>query len=201
MYDRFPEITGFSQRHELDLLDWYEGVDTSPAQSDELPAMVALARTAVPGVTIRDATVERVYRQHPESVFPFRCGGRIAGGVAFLYLSENGLDRLLLDELDFSDPDPEVLVAPGEAPAAIYIWALAARGRAAGGIANVAARLREEPFGRADFYAQPSTRGGARILAQVGFEPTSSFQRNLWTYRRLCNRVPAQPQAALGCVA
>ncbi|MGH6984956.1 MAG: hypothetical protein ACREEI_12090 [Stellaceae bacterium] len=201
MYSRFAEKVEFLQRHEFDLLECHRDVDTSPAQPEELPAMVTLARTAVPGVRVAAATVERVYRQHPQCIFPFRCGGKISGGMAFLYLNEDGFDRLLLDELDFSDPDPKILTQPGEAPAALYIWALVARGRAAGGIANVNAWLRQEPFSSADFYAQPSTQHGARILVQVGFEPANSFQHNLWTYRRLRNRAARQPVEAFCCVA
>jgi hypothetical protein len=197
MYYRFAEKAGFLQRHEFDLLERNKDVDARPAQPEELPAMVALALAAVPGVRVKAATVERVYRQHPQCIFPFRCGGKILGGMAFLYLNDDGFDRLLLDELDFSDPDPKILAPPGEAPAALYIWALAARGRAAAGIANVNTWLRREPFSLADFYAQPSTQHGARILVQVGFEPANSFQPDLWTYRRLCNRVAMQPMEAL----
>ena len=200
MYRKFPEKTGFLQ-HELDLLEPHGSVDASPARPEEVPAMIALARRFVPGVAIADAAVERIYRQHPQCVFPFRCGGRIAGGIAFLYLNEEGLDRLLLDELDFSAPDPAVLIDVGERPAALYVWALAARGRAAAGVAHVSAQLRREPFARADYYAQPSTPDGARFLAQLGFARTNSFQRNLWTYRRLRNRAPARPAAALSWVA
>jgi hypothetical protein len=201
MYASFPEKTGFSRRHEFDRLERYAGIDASPALPHELPAMIALARMAVPGVAVATATVERVYRQHPQCIFPFRCGGRIAGGMAFLYLNEDGLDRLLLDELDFSDPDPDVLTPIGEAPAALYVWALAARGRAAAGIANVSAWLRRKPFASADYYAQPSTAHGLRILQQVGFEPTNSFQRSLWIYRRLRNRAPVRRAAPLTRVA
>jgi hypothetical protein len=196
MYSRFAGKTVFSQRHELDLLENHEDVDASPAQPEELPTMIMLA-SMVPGVKIKPATVERVYDQHPACIFPFRCGGRIVGGMAFLYLNEDGLDRLLLDELNFSDPDPKILARPGEAPTALYIWALAARGRAAAGMANVSVWLRQEPFSSADYYAQPSTQHGTRILLQVGFEPANSFQHDLWTYRRLCNRVAMQPMEAL----
>jgi hypothetical protein len=201
MYAKIPENTGNLQRHELDLLERHADVDASPARREELPAMLALARAGVPGVAIKLATVERVYHLHPECIFPFRRSGSLAGGIAFLYLNDDGLDRLLLDELDFSDPDPTALASVGETPAALYVWALVASGRAAGGIANVSLRLREEPFSIADYYAQPTTGGGARLLAQLGFAETNSFQRSLWTYRRLRNRVPAQPVAALGCVA
>jgi hypothetical protein len=201
MYSRFAGKTEFSQRHEFDLLETHDDIDARPAQPEELPAMVVLARAAVPGVRIRTATVKRVYCRHPHCIFPFRCGGKIAGGMAFLFLNEDGLDRLLLDELDFSNPDPKILAQFGEKPAALYIWALAARGRAAAGIANVSAWLRKEPFSSADYFAQPSTQHGARILVQVGFEPANSFQPNLWTYRRLRTRVARQPAEALCDVA
>jgi hypothetical protein len=200
MYAKISANAGSLVRHELDLLERHKDIDASPARAEELPAMLALARATVPGVTVAATAVERVYRLHPESIFPFRCAGEITGGIAFLYLNDDGLDRLLLDELDFSDPDPAVLTQPGEVPAALYVWALVARGRSAGGIANVSLKLREEPFATADYYAQPATPSGARLLAQLGFEPENSFQRSLWIYRRFRNRVPVQPVAALGCV-
>jgi hypothetical protein len=201
MYINFPEKTGISTRHELDFLEAFSDIDASPAQPHELPAMITLARAAVPGVAVEAATVERVYRQHPQSIFPFRCNGRVTGGMAFLFLNEDGLDRLLLDELDFSDPDPNVLTTLGDAPAALYVWALAARGRAAAGIANVSVYLRRNPFALADYYAQPSTAQGLRALQQLGFESTNSFQRSLWIYRRLRNRAPVRPAAPLSWVA
>ena len=197
MQDLISDNIEYLQRHELDALDPHAGIDASPAHPDELQTMIALARANVPGVTLGAATLERVYYQHPECIFPFRCGRRIAGGIAFLYLNEDGFDRLLLDELDFSDPDPAVLIGAGETPAALYVWALAARGRAAAGIANVSAHLRREPFAQADYYAQPSSVDGARLLAQIGFVRANSFQPSLWTYRRLCNRIPAAPRQEL----
>ncbi|MGH6985146.1 MAG: hypothetical protein ACREEI_13045 [Stellaceae bacterium] len=201
MYAKMREKVDSLQRHELDLLERCAQVDASPARPEELPAMLALARGAVPGVSVRAATVERIYHVNPECIFPFRYGRRIVGGIAFLYLNDDGLDRLLLDEVDFADPDPAILTRFGEAPAALYVWALVARGRAAAGIANVSLRLREEPYSLADYYAQPASRDGARLLAQIGFQPENSFQRSLWTYRRLRNRAARQPVEAFCCVA
>jgi hypothetical protein len=74
---------------------------------------------------------------------------------------------------------------------------MAGRGRAAAGLGNVASRLRSAPYSWADYYAQPATMDGARFLAQLGFSPTPSFQRDLWTYRRLCNRVAATADRGL----
>ncbi len=201
MYAKIYEKVDSLQRHELDLLERCGQVDASPVRPDELPAMLTLARGAVPGVNVKAVTVERVYRLHPECIFPFRYARRIVGGIAFLYLNDDGLDRLLLDELDFAEPDPAVLAPLGEAPAALYVWALVARGRATGGIGNVSLRLREAPYSFADYYAQPATKDGARLLAQLGFQRENSFQRNLWIYRRLRKRMPAQPAEAPCCVA
>jgi hypothetical protein len=201
MYAKIREKACFLQRHELDLLESCAEIDASPARHEELPAMLALARGAVPGVSVKADAVERVYQLNSECIFPFRYGRRIIGGIAFLYLNDDGLDRLLLDELDFADPDPTILAPRGETPAALYVWALVARGRAAGGIANVSLRLREGPYSFADYYAQPATRDGGRLLARLGFQPENSFQRSLWTYRRLRKRVPAQPVEAFCCVA
>ncbi|HEY2755351.1 MAG TPA: hypothetical protein VGJ01_06355 [Pseudolabrys sp.] len=79
MQDIISDNIAYLQRHELDALDALTGIDASPARPDELPTMIALARAHVPGVTLEAATLERVYYQHPECIFPFRCGGRIAG--------------------------------------------------------------------------------------------------------------------------
>jgi hypothetical protein len=184
------------QRHELDLLRGYDWVDARPASWAELPAMVALAKIAISQIEVGEAAVERVFRHHPECIFPFRLNGRIEGGIAWLFLNEQGLEALLLDEIDFSAPDVALLARRNEAPAAIYAWAMAARGRAAAGLGNVVSRLRAFPYTFADYYAQPATPDGARFLAQLGFERTPSFQRDLWTYRRICNRKVPMSAAA-----
>ncbi|MEA2953495.1 MAG: hypothetical protein QOJ96_3015 [Alphaproteobacteria bacterium] len=195
------EISTFRGRNDLDALRHNNAVDASPATASELPAMADLARRAVPGLTIADAAVERVFRHDPECIFPFRSAGRILGGIAFLHLNEDGLVRLLLDEISFSDPRVELLARPGERPAAIYVWALAARGRASAGIGNVSVRLRREPYARADYYAQPSSSDGKRLLGRLGFERTASFQPDLWLYRRRVSTVLADPALTLRKVA
>lgn len=175
-------------RHSLDLLSPARLVDASPARHDELAAMADLARQSISAIRIGDAVVERVYRHQAPSIFPFLAGGRIRGGIAFLYLNQHGLEHLLLGSFDFADPDLGLLARPDDTPAALYVWALAARGRAAAGIADVAVEMMRQPFAGADYYAQPATDDGARLLRQVGFTRTPSFQPDLWIYRRLANR-------------
>lgn len=179
----------FLQRHDIDLLTPFEGLDTSPAIPEELAIMLAQAREGIPKVRVSEQTALGVLRRNPDSFFAIRRFGQIIGGVSYLFLTEDGLDRLLLDELDFADPDPEILTPPGREPAAIYIWACAARGRAALGLGAPCWRLRQWPYGRADYYAQPNTEEGVRFVQQLGFERTPSFQRDLWIFRRRCNRL------------
>jgi hypothetical protein len=186
----------FLQRHDIDLLEPFEGLDTGPANPQELATMLAQAREGIPGVLVSEQTALRVLNINPDSFFAIRRFGQIIGGVSYLFLTEDGLDRLILDELDFSNPDPEVLTPPGREPAAIYIWACAAKGRAAAGLGTPCWRLRHWPYGRADYYAQPNTAEGVRFVQQLGFERTPSFQRDLWTFRRRCNRLRDKPSVS-----
>lgn len=55
-----PEKTGFSQRHELELLQGLAGLDTSPAWPEELPMMMITGTRRRSGVAIANATGERI---------------------------------------------------------------------------------------------------------------------------------------------
>lgn len=184
------------RRHELDRLKPSTDVDAAPARPEELATLVEVASRSIPTINIMSSVVQRVHTADPSTVFPFRVNGEILGGIAFLYLNSKGLDDLLLDLIDFSNPDPTILAEHGEEPAAIYVWALAARGRGAAGIGNVSARLRQRPYAYANYYAQPATPDGRRLLAQLGFEPTPSYQPDLWIYQRLCRQQWVMPCSA-----
>jgi hypothetical protein len=173
------------QRRELDLLTAQDGIEVRPALFGELPDLVALGRREVAGIGATDDVVLRVFDRNPQSIFGFWQDGRIVGGVAFLYLTEEGLEHLLLDKLNFANPDLRLLARQDEEPAAIYFWALAAKGHCSAGLGGVNAWTRAWPYAQADYYAQPSSSDGERFLARYGFERTPSFQRDLWVYRRL----------------
>jgi hypothetical protein len=190
-------LSAVKQRRELDLLGPSAEVHVSPATTAELPAMVDIAVRSIPGVRVALRTVERIHRFHPQSIFAFRLDGRIKGGIAFLFLNAIGFDALILDEMNISDPDTRFLARPGEEPAALYVWALAAEGRAVAGCGNICALMRRPPYGRADYYAQPATADGLRFSRQVGLYRVPSFQRDLWTYQRMVNRGGAVPLRAV----
>jgi hypothetical protein len=177
-------------RHELDTLPPTHAIVAAPATVEQLGELATIAREKIPGVRASEAALAQFWQYDPHSIFAFRRGESLLGGIAFLYLNFNGLDALLLDDINLNHPSREYLARPDEEVAAIYVWALAAHGRAAVGIGNVAAFLRTPRFSSADYYAAPSSKEGRALLIALGFKPTPSFQPDLWCYQRPWNRLP-----------
>jgi len=182
--------TEFMLRHQLDALPRTERVIAQPVTSDRLGELAALARREIPGVRASEHELAEFLRNDPESIFVLCRGRNLLGGIAFLYLNCAGLDALLLDEFNLSDPPRRYLARPDEEAAAIYVWALVAQGRGAIGLGNVAHAMRGPRFRTADYYAQPSSPQGRALLAALGFTPAPSFQPDLWWYQRRWNRLP-----------
>ena len=190
MQNQFQGSGEIARRHELDALAPTRAVVAAPAQLDELGELAAIAKKEIPGVRISENGLVQFWKYDQHSIFAFRSGENLLGGIAFLYLNSGGMDALLLDEIDLTQPSREYLAGTGEEVEAIYVWALAARGRGAVAIANVARFLRGPRFVNADYYAQPSSRDGRALLATLGFKPIASFQPDLWCYQRPWNRIP-----------
>lgn len=195
MQNIFQGSREFARRHELDALAPTRAAVAAPAQLGELGELAAIAKKEIPGVRISEMALEQFWKHDQNSIFAFRSGANLLGGIAFLYLNSSGMDALLLDEIDLTQPSREYLAGAGEEVEAIYVWALAARGRGAVAIANVARFLRGPRFVSADYYAQPSSRDGRALLVTLGFKPIASFQPDLWCYQRPWNRVPSAMQS------
>jgi hypothetical protein len=56
------------------------------------------------------------------------------------------------------------------------------------GLGNVSQHLSRTRLAAADLYAQPSSADGRNLMIAIGFEPITSFQRELWRYQRPWNR-------------
>jgi hypothetical protein len=178
----------FGPRHELDRLAPASVISVAPARPEQIAGLAAIARREIPGVNLSEAGLARFLHSDPESIFAFSRRGDLLGGIAFLYLNCRGHDALLLDNIDLKNPEREFLAAPDEEVSAIYVWALAAFGRAVVGIGNVAAHLRRTRFVGANYFAQPSSEAGRDLLIALGFERIPSFQADLWCYERPWNR-------------
>jgi len=142
------------------------------------------------GVALAPAiTVARVARAHPDSLWGFWRHERFVGGFAFLMLNRRGIEALLDDTIDLSDPPASVLAAAGDRPAGIYVWALLRSSAvAAEGIARVIVRLQQFPYERSDLFALPATHDGLRFMRGLGFRPVAQHPRALHRYVRVANR-------------
>src|SRR5687767_11014044 len=183
--------------HDFDGLKPSAGVEAYPARPSQIPLLAAMAREAVPGVTLSAAELDAYCRVNPRTAFAFARNGHLLGGIAFIFLNDDGLDALMLDDIDLRRPQRRLLAEADEVPAAIYWWALAAKGRGLAGLGQVARLFANRQYRSVDFYAQPSSPDGARTAVALGFERVPSWQPDLWTYRRAANRVAAVADAHL----
>jgi hypothetical protein len=178
-------------RHELDGLQTTSAITVSLATRRQLDDLVSIAKREIPGVSVSEAGLAQFLRDDPESIFAFQRAGKLLGGIAFLHLNCRGHDALLLDDIDLKNPSREFLARPDQEVSAIYVWALAGYGRAIVGLGSVAEYLRRPRFIGADYFAQPSTAAGRDLLIAIGFQPTPSFQPDLWCYERPWKRLAA----------
>jgi hypothetical protein len=177
-------------RHELDRLAPTSAISIDLATQAQLAELAEIARKEIPGVNASLGALSQFLHDDPASIFAFRRGAKLLGGIAFLYLNCKGHDALLLDNIDLKNPSREYLAHPDEEISAIYVWALAGHGRAVAGLGNVSAYLRKPRFVSADYFAQPSTMAGRDLLMALGFRQVPSFQPELWCYERPWNRLP-----------
>jgi hypothetical protein len=181
----------FAVRHDFDLLPTASQIEVRPAQRVEIPDIAVMARSMVPGVHISEQALLQHYLHDDECILMFVQEGRLLGGMAFLYLSERGLDALMSGELRPSFPDFDLLAKRDEQVAAVYIWAIGAIGRGIAGLGKMSAFLRQPRYVDANCFAQPSTAAGRELMIATGFRPIASFQPDLWCYERPWKRLPA----------
>jgi hypothetical protein len=157
-------------------------LDVRPAKRQELVSLARLAGTSIPGVKTAVDYLEMLRARDSESIFSFLRDGELIGGCAFLYLNYRGHDALLLDNLNVCAPDVDHLAGAGEAPEAIYLWAIAGAGRSA--LGPISARFAAARYRSADIYTRPATARGRALFTGLGFEPACSWSADLWIYQR-----------------
>lgn len=163
-------------------------ISVEPVEMKEIPDLLAFAAQEIPVLSSAADAVHRVVDRNRESVWVFRRRGAPVGIYAMLHLSSHGLEALLLDEFNASFPPARCMVATGEAPAAIYKWAVVAPGMASAGICAISRLLREDRYARANLFARPTTMGGERIMTNLGFRKVRCAVPDLHRYVRIANR-------------
>jgi hypothetical protein len=177
-------------RHDFDSLPTATTVEVRPAETVEIPAVAAMARSMVPGVQIGERGLRQHHLHDDECILVFAQKDRLLGGMAFLYLGVRGHDALLSGQLSPTHPDFNLLARRNEQVAAIYIWAIGAVGRGIAGLGKMAAHLRKPRYVDANCFAQPSTAAGRDLMIATGFRPIASRQPDLWCYERPWKRLP-----------
>ena len=163
-----------------------------------LDALFKRASAEISGMTGLDV-VRRVVSQNPDSLWAIARKDRFDashpsadGFVAFLMLNDAGLNRLVAGEFDALDPDPKCLASQNERPAAIYVWALHARGTLAAGISLVFEKISSPKYAGVDLYARAVTPDGHRFLEAIGFKLgvrlSGIFAPSLHVFRRAQNQ-------------
>lgn len=196
MRDPIMERATLAAKRDFDLLPKSTEIDVRPARRSELGALSDMANRLVPGVQITELDLERYYDFDPDSILTFKRRDKLLGAVAFLYLNDRGHDALILDDMSLTHPDFGLLASSSEPVSAIYVRAIAGRGRAMAGLGNVSTHLSQPRLAPADLYAQPSSVDGRNLNIAIGFEPIPSYQRDLWRYQRPWNRVPLNAPTA-----
>lgn len=162
----------------------------------DLSPVGAFARSTLPEGLAANESVGRVIAHNRNSIMLFERAGEVAGFWAMLMLTPQGLERLLLGELDTLEPDLSSLTRTLEPPAAIYSWAVVAPGLAAEGVFHVSRFLRRPMYRHANMYARPNTEEGVRFNLRLGSRPVPAAETGLYRYVRLANR-----RDALACAA
>ena len=149
---------------------------------DEVPPLLMRARREIAQLTTADV-VHRVISHNPDSFWAIARRGEYGtqrrsaeGFFAFLLLNEEGAERLIDGTLDTGDPDPALLAAQSEKPAAIYLWAGHARGALTGAIPLVFGKLSTPQYRDVDAYSRAVSADGQRILEAIGFQRGATFR-------------------------
>jgi len=111
-------------------------------------------------------------------------------------LNRDGMRRLVDGTFDVANPDLSLLVRQSEKPAGIYLWAMHARGVAAGGIPLVMEKLNTPLYRDVDIYTRAATSDGLRMILATGFRLGCTFERKFAPDVYVLPRATAEPPRA-----
>jgi hypothetical protein len=114
---------------------------------------------------------------------------KVIGLYAMIMLTRSGLNALLTGTFRPNAPSASHCATPADETAAIYKWAVLARGIASGVFAHMAQILASEKYRKIDFYGNGATADGIRIMKVLGYHHLEGYAfPNLYMYQRLPNR-------------
>ncbi len=177
-------------KHEFDCLtpSSRSKIELRICTSEHIDRICELTNSGLPGDVASAETVYKVINHNKDSVLGFWSDDRMVGMWAMLMLNPLGLERFLLNEFDTLNPPEKCLTTTGIKPAAIYIWAVVAKGMAVEGLKHVSKFLSCEKYKDVNFFSIPVSADGIRMNLRLGFQPTKVGRLGVDRYIRLENR-------------
>ena len=153
-----------------------------------------------PGTAAPDELL-RVQRINPDSFWGLfareECAAtKLAGFYGQLLLNEAGTRALIDRSLNRMSPQLEYLARDGERPAAVYIWCVVAKRKAALLQAALMQQLQQRQSGM-PYFAALATADSLKIGRQLGFQPLTADDDRLGGLFRLPSILPTLRTAAL----
>ncbi len=143
--------------------------------SDQIPSLIERAKKDITFHASSDVILS-VAVANPDTFWAIkrhRRDSKLAveptGFVAFLMLNADGKKALLNGVLDVGNPQPQFLSKQHQKPAAIYVWALHAKGTLTPALALVMDKLQSPTYCDSDFIARAATDDGRQFLQALGF--------------------------------
>ena len=142
---------------------------------DEIAPVLSAASLMFP-VAPADA-VRAVHDRQPQFFRAIDVPGAETSLVAYLALNEEGATALVTGRFDGTRPDASFISAPGEPPAAIYIWMTWTPGRLGAALPRMIDLLNEVAPAGCPLFSRAVTSHAARLNASIGFRPATE----VWT--------------------
>jgi predicted GNAT family N-acyltransferase len=181
------------RKRPLDLIPSSRRFSVRPAETAEVHRLIETAANDIPVMKVIVPSIMKVHAFNPETVLAVTGRKGLVGGFGILYLNAFGFEALLTGALSIADPDLRYLAAQGEAPKALYGWAMHLPGPAMAALGNAMEFVRRPGFAEADLYARPGTLEGARFMERTAFLPVHSGPPDLFVYRRRDQRSYPSP--------
>jgi hypothetical protein len=177
-------------KHEFDMLSVPAkgNLKVRKAEMSDTEEASILVASHLKSATVPVSYIQEVIDHNNDGFFLFEKNERIVGLYVMLMLNGLGLEKLLLGELNISEPPLETLAKSPLSTSAIYVWAYVAPGMAANGIRYVSSFLNGPDYKHANFFARPVTPLGLQISENLGFQPIEGNAEGLYRYTRLINR-------------
>jgi hypothetical protein len=166
----------------------------TPAEPRQIAEAQAFATRLIGGKLVSPEKLASIHRTTGAGLFLVHEDGELTAIFAMVLLNAAGQRAVAADEFDSLDPPPSHVIAPGEEPAAIYGWGIAATNHpAAQRIIDACGLLGRTAAPHLPIFARPVTPRGLRLMVErMNFKPVPGSTTGL---------VWAEPTAPIRAVA